>query len=95
MAAGRNSERLTMTEEIVRCPYCVLDDHFRQMLCRPEGWFVCQKCGHTAMPEKPEFKCLLSEVRGVESSRLGPKAETRKRVCESEEQWLRGYLLTS
>jgi hypothetical protein len=38
---------------------------------------------------------LLSEVRGVESSRLGPKAETRKRVCESEEQWLRGYSLTS
>jgi hypothetical protein len=47
-----------MAEEIVRCPYCVLDDHFRPMLRRPEGWFVCQKCGHTAMPEKPEFKCF-------------------------------------
>jgi hypothetical protein len=28
---------------------------------------------------------LLSEVRGVESSRLGPKAEERKHVRESEE----------
>ncbi len=58
MAAGRSSERLKMAEEIVRCPYCVLDDHFRPMLHRPEGSFVCQKCGHTAIPEKPEFRCL-------------------------------------
>jgi hypothetical protein len=28
---------------------------------------------------------LLSEVRGVESSRLGPKVEARKRVRENEE----------
>jgi hypothetical protein len=38
---------------------------------------------------------LLSEVRGVEPSCIGPKAETCKRVYESEEQWSRGYLLTS
>ena len=47
-----------MTEEIVRCPYCVLDDHFRPILSKPEGWFICSKGGHTAIPEKPEFRCF-------------------------------------
>jgi hypothetical protein len=47
-----------MAEEIVRCPYCVLDDHALHMLRRPGGWFVCQKCGHTAIPDKPDFKCF-------------------------------------
>jgi hypothetical protein len=51
-----------MTQEIVRCPYCVLGDHFRLMLQKkPEGWFICQKCGHTTMPEKPEFKCFCQK----------------------------------
>ena len=44
--------------EIVRCPYCVQDNHFKPMMFRPDGLFVCNKCGHTAMPVKPEFKCF-------------------------------------
>ena len=48
-----------MGEEIVRCcPYCVLGDHFRPMLSKPEGWFISSNCGHTAIPEKPEFRCF-------------------------------------
>jgi rubrerythrin len=47
-----------MTEEVVRCPYCVLNDHFRPMLQKPEGWFICSKCGHTTIPGKPDFKCF-------------------------------------
>jgi hypothetical protein len=47
-----------MTEEIVRCPHCILDDHFRPMSPRLEGWLICPECGHTAMPEKLEFKCF-------------------------------------
>jgi hypothetical protein len=73
-----------MAEQLARCPYCVLDDHFLPMLRRPEGWFVCQKCGHTAIPVKSEFRCSVGSA-GVESSRLGPKAEARKRVREGEE----------
>jgi hypothetical protein len=46
-----------MIEQIVGCPYCVLDDHSRPMLRKPQGWFICSKCGHTAIPDKPEFKC--------------------------------------
>jgi hypothetical protein len=50
-----------MAEQITYCPYCVLGDQARLMLPRPGGWFICQKCGHTAMPEKPEFKCFCQK----------------------------------
>jgi hypothetical protein len=46
-----------MDDHIVRCPYCVLGGDFEPMLPRPEGWFLCLECGHTAIPEKPDFKC--------------------------------------
>jgi hypothetical protein len=45
-----------MAEQIVRCPYCILDDQFRLMLQRP-AWYVCERCGHTVIPDDPEFKC--------------------------------------
>jgi hypothetical protein len=47
--------------KIVRCPYCILGDDFRPMLPKPGGWFICQKCGHSVMPEKPEFKCFCQK----------------------------------
>jgi hypothetical protein len=47
-----------MDEQVVRCPYCVVGDHFRPMLPRAEGWFVCLNCGHSANPGKTEFKCF-------------------------------------
>jgi hypothetical protein len=53
----RRTKGLQMADQIVRCPYCVLDDDFRPMLPRPEGWFLCGKCGHTTIPENPEFRC--------------------------------------
>ena len=57
--------RLKMVEQIVRCPYCVLGDQFRPMLSRPGGWFICHKCGHTAISEKPEFKCFCQKCGGL------------------------------
>jgi DNA-directed RNA polymerase subunit RPC12/RpoP len=45
-----------MVEQIVRCPYCVLDNELRPMLQRPD-WYVCEQCGHTVIPDDPEFKC--------------------------------------
>ncbi len=50
-----------MADPILRCPYCVLGDHFKPMLSRGGGLFVCNKCGHTAMPGKPEFKCFCQK----------------------------------
>jgi hypothetical protein len=57
---GEAAEGIKMAE-IVRCPYCVQDEHFKPMLRRPDGLFVCNKCGHTAMPVKPEFKCFCQK----------------------------------
>jgi hypothetical protein len=45
-----------MTEQVVCCPYCALGDLFRPMLQRP-AWYVCEQCGHTVIPEDPDFKC--------------------------------------
>ena len=49
-----------MTEKIVRCPYCVLDDQSKPMSERP-AWFICEQCGHTVIPEDPDFKCSCRE----------------------------------
>jgi hypothetical protein len=46
-----------MAQQIVRCSYCVVGDDFRPMLPKPEGWFICQICGHTANPGQPAYKC--------------------------------------
>jgi len=45
-----------MTEQMVRCPYCLLSDQFRPMVERP-SWFVCEQCGHVLLPGDPDFKC--------------------------------------
>ena len=50
-----------MADDIPRCPYCVLGDHFRALLPRPGGWFICRQCGHTAMPEKLDFNCYCQK----------------------------------
>ena len=47
--------------KIVRCPYCVLGDDFRPMLPKVGGSFICQKCGHTAIPDNPDFKCFCQK----------------------------------
>jgi hypothetical protein len=57
---GEKSGRFKMTEQIVRCPYCILDDQFRPMLQR-SVWFICEQCGHTVIPEDPDFKCSCRE----------------------------------
>jgi len=45
-----------MSEQVVRCPFCVLGDDFRPMLEKPD-WFICEQCGHTLLTGDPEFKC--------------------------------------
>ena len=32
---------VAMTTTVIRCPDCVLDDEFREMIARPDGRFVC------------------------------------------------------
>jgi len=52
-----------MSDEIVRCPYCVLGSEFRPMSPRSDGFFVCGICGHTATPVDSYAKCLCPRCR--------------------------------
>lgn len=46
-----------MSQETIRCPYCVLGSDFRPMFQRPNKSFVCVGCGHLSSPEDPHLRC--------------------------------------
>ena len=52
-----------MSQEIVRCPYCVSGGEFRPMFRRSKKSFVCVGCGHTATPGFLYSKCHCSRCR--------------------------------
>ena len=43
--------------EIVRCPYCVLGQEFRQMVSHVDGRYICSGCGHTTRPCDGRYEC--------------------------------------
>jgi hypothetical protein len=49
-----------MAEQILRCPYCILNGQPRPMLLRPV-WTICTQCGHIVMPQYADFKCSCRE----------------------------------
>jgi len=67
-----------MSEEIVRCPYCVQDTEFRLMLRRSTKWFVCPGCGHTATPEDPYKKCPCTKCCAM--TRLANRCRTSEEL---------------
>ncbi len=72
-----------MSEEIVRCPYCVMGSEFRPMLQQSakKKYFVCASCGHMATPEDPYLKCPCLRCREV--NRI---AITRRRGSEDPQK---------
>ena len=63
-----------MTVSVVRCPFCVLGYEFRPMVEHPDGKFVCNKCGHLAIPSDNKFECACwrcLELRALYSRRCG------------------------
>jgi hypothetical protein len=60
-------------EPIIRCPYCRVEDEFRPMVTRIEGWLQCENCGHNAMPLDPEFRCSCSKCDAPQSHTFTPK----------------------
>jgi phage FluMu protein Com len=46
-----------MSQEIIRCPYCVLGSEFQPMSRRSENTFACVNCGHTSSQEDPYLRC--------------------------------------
>jgi hypothetical protein len=60
--------------KIIRCPYCVEPGPFMPMSARNGGnWFVCDSCGHLALPGNPMYKCTCVHcVRIEEAQYFGP-----------------------
>jgi hypothetical protein len=50
-----------MSDEIVRCPFCVLGHNPWPMEPKQEELFSCQECGHKVMLGKPNFKCFCQK----------------------------------
>jgi len=58
--------------ELVRCPYCVQGEEFRQMVDLTGGaggTFYCTICRHLVRRDEPEFQCLCAHCREVNSDR--------------------------
>lgn len=68
-----------MSQETVRCPYCVLGGDFRPMFRRSDQSFVCVGCGHVTAPEDPYLRCGCSRCAQMNRaasriSRVRPEA---------------------
>jgi hypothetical protein len=54
--------------EILRCPYCLLEDKFRPLIVRENGIFICNNCGHSLSPSDEYYECRCykcSEINGI------------------------------
>ena len=69
-----------MSQEIIRCPYCVLDSEFQPMVRRSDESFVCLGCGHTSSPVDSSLRCLCPRCREV--SRITNRL-SRERATET------------
>jgi hypothetical protein len=50
----------------VRCPFCVQDDEFKEMVDLTGGaggTFYCTTCRHLVRVGEPEFRCLCAHCR--------------------------------
>jgi hypothetical protein len=54
-----------MSQEIIRCRYCVQGGEFQPMLQQSENTFACLKCGHTSSSKDPHLRCACSRCREV------------------------------
>jgi len=70
-----------MSQEIVRCPYCVLGNEFRPMFRQSKKKFLCVSCGHAAKPEEPYAKCACS--RCLKLSRLAARCRTSEEAAKA------------
>ena len=56
-----------MSQEIIRCPYCVLDSEFRPMLRKSRKLFICVSCAHTAATGGSHLNCSCSRCHEMNS----------------------------
>ena len=65
---------IAMNVTVVRCPYCVSGDDFRQMTALSDGRFICRQCGHLAIPSDKSFECACGKcfaLRAIGVHRYG------------------------
>jgi hypothetical protein len=55
MTPEQRERLMPMPEPTLRCAYCRLENDFRPMIMRTEGWLQCESCGHNAMPLVPSL----------------------------------------
>jgi DNA-directed RNA polymerase subunit RPC12/RpoP len=54
---------------VIRCPYCVEDSSFKEMIGQGRGdWYMCAGCGHLALLTNPLFECTCSKCVGLRVS---------------------------
>ncbi len=71
----------------LRCPYCVEGNEFKVMEPREKenGWYMCENCGHLAMPQRSDFRCRCVKCSGLgASTRLDQVARTLRRKSLQE-----------
>jgi hypothetical protein len=71
-----------MDEITVRCPFCVVDNHFRRMLQMVDSKYSCNCCGHLVAPHNKDFQChcgrcnsLRARVTAASQPQFWQKAE--------------------
>jgi len=74
-----------MSQETIRCPYCVLGSEFRPMvqsnLRNPNESFLCLNCGHAVTPDDPYSKCACS--RCLELSQIASRLQRERPTLAS------------
>jgi len=50
-----------MTDPVVRCPYCVVGNDFREMVAHLDGRLVCAMCGHLSKLQDRNFRCTCAK----------------------------------
>lgn len=43
--------------EVIRCPYCIEGDNFKQMIGHLDGRHICARCGHVVRVDEPDYVC--------------------------------------
>ena len=78
-----------MSQEIIRCPYCVLGGEFRPMFRKTKKCFGCVSCGHTATAEQGYSKCSCLRCRQM------TRVASRRRISDDQADVCAGALRSS
>jgi len=82
---GRTQRKAQQAEmKLLRCPYCVEGKQFKLMEPRDKehGWYMCDKCGHLAVPDDSHFDCRCAKCIGLSIKAPLDRSNGRRSVQE-------------